>query len=78
MRSFLILARYAARTVFDEQLELLRSTGTLLWPPRNAGKLLVAWTQYARVEFKLEIYEWYLYLRGVFGLKNEGPQGLGG
>lgn len=73
IRSFLILARYAARTVFDEQLELLRNTGTLLWPPRNAGRLLSAWTSYARTSLKLEVYEWYLWIRGVMGKTVPAP-----
>ena len=73
MRSFLILARYAAQTVFDEQLEILRATGALVWPPSNAGKLLVAWTHYTRIRLKLGLYEWYLHLRGMLGLENAAP-----
>lgn len=74
LRSFLILARYAARTVFDEQLETLRGTGSLLWPG-NAFHLLRAWTSYARIGLKLGLYEWYLHMRALFGLKNEIPAG---
>jgi len=74
LRSFLILARYAARTVFDEQLEKLRDRGSLLWP-RNAFHVIGAWTSYARVGLKLGIYEWYLHTRAFFGLKNEVPAG---
>ena len=73
MRTFLILARYAAQTVFDEQLELLKGTGHLLWPPANAAKLLIAWSQFVRVKLKLELYEWFLYARGRFGLENSMP-----
>ena len=73
MRSFLILARYAARTVFDEQLELLRSTGSFLWPPRNTQRLLSAWSSYARVRVKLEVYEWYIWLRGMMGMTVPAP-----
>lgn len=75
LRSFLILARYAARTVFDEQVELLRATGGLLWPPGNAVRLVGAWTSYARVGLKLGLYEWFLYARSLVGLKNEAPAG---
>ncbi|KAK5136123.1 hypothetical protein LTR04_004562, partial [Oleoguttula sp. CCFEE 6159] len=41
VRTFLILARYASRTVFDEQLESL--SGSYLWP-RNLLTLLAAWS----------------------------------
>lgn len=79
MRSFLILARYAAQTVFDENVESLRATGALLWPPRNATTLLIAWTQFTRVRLKLALYECYLYIRGQLGLENEMPgSGLAG
>ena len=77
MRSFLILARYAAETVFDEQVEKLRQAGALLWPPRNAAHLLVAWTRYTRIRTKLVVYEWYLFIRGLLGLENAMPGGLG-
>uniref|UniRef100_L2FSQ2 Ubiquinone biosynthesis n=1 Tax=Colletotrichum fructicola (strain Nara gc5) TaxID=1213859 RepID=L2FSQ2_COLFN len=56
IRSFMILARYCTRTVFEEQLEDLRARGSLLWPP-NA------------VEFKLGAFELWLSLKRVFGLK---------
>ena len=73
MRTFLILARYAAQTVFDEQLEKLREVGSLIWPPSNARRSVVAWSQYTRVRLKLSLYEWYLFLRGLVGLENEVP-----
>ena len=73
MRSFLILARYAAQTVFDESVESLRITGALMWPPHNARRLLIAWTQFTRVRLKLALYEWYLYVRGMLGMENEIP-----
>ncbi|KAI9727152.1 MAG: hypothetical protein M1828_007353 [Chrysothrix sp. TS-e1954] len=73
MRSFLILARYAAQTVFDEQVELLRKSGALLWPPRHAATLFVAWIHFTRVRLKLGLYEWYLHTRGLLGLENAAP-----
>ncbi|KAB8621936.1 hypothetical protein FH972_026045 [Carpinus fangiana] len=77
VRSFLILARYAAQTVYDESVEQLRATGSLLWPPSHAGRLLVAWTQFTKRRIRLNLYEWVLYLRGALGLANEMPAQVG-
>ncbi|CAI0649870.1 unnamed protein product [Colletotrichum noveboracense] len=68
IRSFMILARYCTRTVFEEQLEDLRARGSLLWPP-NAFRLASAWVGFLRVEFKLGAFELWLSLKRVFGLK---------
>ena len=59
VRTFLILARYCSRTVFEEQLENIRNRGSLLWPG-NVVRLLGAWVRYARVELKLEAFELWL------------------
>jgi aarF domain-containing kinase len=59
VRTFLILARYCSRTVFEEQVEELRKRGSLLWP-RNIVGLLGAWLGYFRVEAKLEAFELWL------------------
>ncbi|KAL9589974.1 MAG: hypothetical protein Q9203_001212 [Teloschistes exilis] len=64
VRNFLILARYCSRTVFREQVESVRNNGSVLWP-RNILGLLAAWASYVRVEVKLSLYEWYIYLRRV-------------
>ena len=62
-RTFLILAKYASRTVWDEEREAAMSRpGSLLWPS-NLLHLLRAWTGFARVELKLFLYERYLSLR---------------
>lgn len=72
VRSFLILARHAAKAVYDEKLENLRAvTGSLFWPPRIIASHFVAWTAYARIEMKLAMYEWVLYMRALFGLENK-------
>ncbi|EQB52361.1 ABC1 family protein [Colletotrichum gloeosporioides Cg-14] len=68
IRSFMILARYCTRTVFEEQLEELRARGSLLWPP-NAFRLASAWVGFLRVEFKLGAFELWLSLKRVIGLK---------
>ncbi|KAF2266699.1 ABC1 family protein [Lojkania enalia] len=64
-RTFLILARYASRTVYEEQLENL--TGSLFWPP-NLFAFLRAWGTHMRVELKLNLYETYLQLRALLGM----------
>lgn len=70
-RSFLILARYAAQTVWEEQVELLKGTGRLFWPPVNAITLARAWMAFTRVRLKLVVYEMFLYVRGTLGFTNE-------
>ncbi|KAF2004833.1 ABC1 kinase family protein [Amniculicola lignicola CBS 123094] len=64
-RTFLILARYASRTVYEEQLEKLR--GSVLWPS-NFLVFLRALTAHFRVEMRLNFYEGYLGLRAMLGL----------
>ncbi|PWY86239.1 ABC1-domain-containing protein [Aspergillus heteromorphus CBS 117.55] len=66
MRTFLILARYATRTVFEEQMDAVRETGGLL-RPRNFWRFLCAWTGFLRVELKLSVYETLLALKSRFG-----------
>jgi aarF domain-containing kinase len=64
-RQFLILARYASRTVYEEQLELL--TGSIFWPPTFVA-FLRAWTVHMKVELKLTAYERYLAVRALLGM----------
>ncbi|TVY26681.1 ABC1 family protein MCP2-like protein [Lachnellula hyalina] len=66
VRTFLILARYCSRTVFEEQVEELRAKGSLLWPGNMVG-LLGAWLYYFRVEVKLEIFEAWLSVKRAVG-----------
>ncbi|MCJ1400784.1 hypothetical protein MMC11_003992 [Xylographa trunciseda] len=66
MRTFMILARYCSRTVFEEQMEIIGQHGSILWP-RNLLRLVGAWTSYMRVELKLSLYESYLSLRRALG-----------
>lgn len=66
MRTFLILARYASRTVYEEQLENL--SGSILWPS-NFVRWLAAWSRHMRVELKLSGYETYLKVRALLGLR---------
>jgi aarF domain-containing kinase len=64
-RTFLILARYCSRTVFDEQKEKISELGSLLWPP-FFFKLVLAWMDFMRVEAKLSLYESYLSVKSRF------------
>lgn len=59
IRTFLILAKYASRTVWEEQKEILRKSGHL-FSPGNMLQLLRAWVGFMRVELKLFAYERYL------------------
>lgn len=68
VRTFLILARYASRTVYDEQLERLRLRGSVLWPP-NLVRFAAAWWRHARTELKLGLFERWLWCRKVLGMR---------
>ncbi len=68
MRSFMILARYCARTVFREQVEEIKQRpGSILWPG-NALRLIAAWVGYLRVELKLEAFELWLSVKRIVGM----------
>ncbi|RDA87189.1 hypothetical protein CP533_6920 [Ophiocordyceps camponoti-saundersi (nom. inval.)] len=77
IRTFLILARYCARTVFYEQLDCIAARGSLLWPS-NAFNLLAAWLGYLRVEVKLEAFELLLAAKRALGLAQADLGGGGG
>lgn len=62
-RTFLILAKYASRTVWNEEREAVMSRPGSLLRPSNLFHLLRAWSNFARVELKLYVYESYLSLR---------------
>ncbi|KAM0715464.1 hypothetical protein Q7P37_008962 [Cladosporium fusiforme] len=65
IRTFMILARYAARAVFEESVDSIR--GSLLWPG-NFARYSVALAAYAKVAVKLRVYEVYLSVRRHMGL----------
>jgi aarF domain-containing kinase len=67
VRTFLILARYCSRTVFQEQVENIKAAGSLLWPS-NTVRLIGAWLRYYRVELKLEVFELWLSAKRVVGM----------
>jgi len=77
VRQFLILARYCMRTVFHEQLDEIRARGSPYWPP-NAIRLLSAWLGFARVEMKLEMFELWLSVKRVLGLRGESKSSVVG
>lgn len=66
VRTFMILARYAARTVYEEQVESIQ--GSILWPP-NFLQYGVALVAYAKVAVKLRLYEYYLSARRRLGFE---------
>jgi aarF domain-containing kinase len=59
VRTFLILAKYASRTVWMEQKEKIWQREDW-YKPRNFTALFRAWTEFLRVELKLYLYERYL------------------
>lgn len=65
MRTFLILARYATRTVFEEQMESIQESGGILHFANFFG-FLRAWAGFLRVELKLSLYETLLALKSRF------------
>lgn len=67
VRTFLILARYCSRTVYEEQVEELKKKGSL-WKPSNLMGLLGAWLGYFRVGVKLEVFETWLRVQRVMGM----------
>lgn len=67
IRSFMILARYCARTVFHEQIENIK--GSLMWPT-NAFSAFMAWISFVRIEAKLEAFELWISIRRLIGLGN--------
>ncbi|KAF1814527.1 putative ubiquinone biosynthesis protein [Eremomyces bilateralis CBS 781.70] len=64
-RAFLILARYASRTVYEEQLERLR--GSFL-RPSNFVSLVQAWGAFVSIRIKLRFYEIWLGMRSRIGM----------
>jgi len=68
VRTFLILARYCAWTVFREQVDELKQRPGSLMSPANAVRLLGAWVGYMRVEVKLSVFELWLTLKRITGL----------
>jgi aarF domain-containing kinase len=67
VRTFLILARYCSRTVYEEQVEELKKRGSL-WRPTNILGLLGAWLGYFRVGMKLEAFETWLKVQRALGM----------
>nr|OQO24476.1 hypothetical protein B0A51_07206 [Rachicladosporium sp. CCFEE 5018] len=68
IRTFLILARYASRAVYEESVEAIQ--GSLLWPG-NTFSFLKALLSYGGVVGKLRVYEVYLSARRRLGLRTD-------
>ncbi|KAI5861134.1 ABC1-domain-containing protein [Durotheca rogersii] len=69
VRSFMILARYCARTVLREQVDEIRARPGSLLRPGNALRFVAAWLGYLRVELKLEAFELWLRVKRLVGLR---------
>jgi aarF domain-containing kinase len=67
VRTFLILARYATRTVFEEQMEMISMNGGIL-KIANFLRFISAFTAYARIELKLMAYEKWLLVKSRLGI----------
>lgn len=57
IRNFMILAQYCSKTVFEEEMEIIRDEGGLFYP-WNALRLFRAWSKFLQVRLKLSFYEW--------------------
>lgn len=69
LRTFLILARYASRTVYEESLDNLSGSVFVPW---NFLAWLGAWCRHKRVELKLGVYETWLSVRAGLGYEQVG------
>ena len=69
VRTFLILARYATRCVFEERMESIHESGGWFLRPKNLWNFLGAWFTYVRVELKLSVYETVLSLKSRLGIQ---------
>ncbi|KAG9753382.1 hypothetical protein KCU73_g5901, partial [Aureobasidium melanogenum] len=66
VRTFMILARYAARAVYQEKMELLAAAG---FGPRRLWRRFAAWVDFARIEFKLSAFEMWLNIKRLLGMQ---------
>lgn len=72
IRTFIILARYATRAVFQENMEAVRESAGSLLRPAKLWRFLTAWFTYLRVELKLSVYENVLVLKSRLGMQAGG------
>ncbi|KAF8250741.1 ABC1-domain-containing protein [Wilcoxina mikolae CBS 423.85] len=66
-RSFLIMARYCSRAVYEETLEMISAHGGLLKVGNFLSWMRAVWDHW-RVETKLKVFESALFWRGLFGM----------
>ncbi|THW06245.1 ABC1-domain-containing protein [Aureobasidium pullulans] len=66
VRTFMILARYAARAVYEEKMEILAAAG---FGPRRLWRRFTAWADFARIEFKLSAFETWLNIKRLLGMQ---------
>lgn len=70
-RTFLIMARYCARAVYQETMENIQERGGLL-RVTNLIEWVRAVFDYWRVGLKLKVFESTLFWRGVLGVSYQG------
>jgi aarF domain-containing kinase len=66
-RTFLIMARYCARAVYEETMETIQLHGGLFHAENLARWVGAVW-YYWRVKLKLRVFETVLFWRGMLGL----------
>lgn len=67
-RSFLIMAKYCSRAVYEETIEIINRTGGLL-RDGNLLKWLGALWHYWRIGLKLRTFETAIYVKDILGLE---------
>lgn len=67
-RSFLIMAKYCSKAVYEETIEIIYKTGGLL-RGENFLRWLGALWNYWRVGLKLKAFETAIYAKSVLGLE---------
>ena len=67
-RTFLIMARYCSRAVYEETMETIKAHGGLLKVANFFHWIHAVWN-YWRVEMKLKVFESALFWKGQLGLE---------
>lgn len=70
-RSFLLMAHYCTRAVYDEARREIARSGAALLSWTNLRRYLAALWEYWRVESKLKAFDLALYWSGVLGRRQQ-------
>ncbi|KAK6509962.1 hypothetical protein TWF481_004677 [Arthrobotrys musiformis] len=75
-RTFLIMADYCSRAVFDEEREIITRNGGLL-RPQNLVRMVRALLIFYKIKLKIFVYEMYSYCSKCSGcIQQQGPRGI--